>query len=315
VNPRPSVPVGLLVVALAALPACRCAPTGPPPTPMPPRPAPTDAPAVQWKGSAIPVRVATGDPARRQGFAGVPHLAPDDGLLRVWPTATWVALGDHEYQVATEVWLCDATGTILTRDSLGPDARPMESQRHWVKSPQRIQYVLELPPGRGAKLGLDAGAQLTIDPALTGTATPSRPWLPDLPRGTLEVGGQTITVEIAHTAEARRTGLMFRDTLPADRGMLFVYPRARVLSFWMKNCPVPIDVAYLTADGRIVSIYTMQPGWHTPDDADLPGYPGASATPFALEMAGGWYAAHGVKAGDAVALPPEVEAWRREAQD
>lgn len=298
-----------LLAGVAALPACRCTPASRPP--LPPPSATSD---VVWNGAPLPVRVVKTEPARSLGYAGLTRVPKDDALLRVWPAATWVALCNRDYQVATEFVMVDERGTVIGRAAHGPDERPPEESRRYAKSPRRVQYVLEMAPGRLGALGIEPGATLTLAPALAAGAEASAPLLPDLPRVELRVRGQAITVEVAHTVVARRVGLMFRDTLPPDRGMLFVYRKSRHHSFWMKNCPVEIDVAYLAEDGRIATIHTMAPGWHA-TDAELAGYPATEDTAYALEMAGGWFRAHGAAVGDRVALPADLARWRESAEE
>ncbi|MCP1728588.1 uncharacterized membrane protein (UPF0127 family) [Natronospira proteinivora] len=119
-----------------------------------------------------------------------------------------------------------------------------------------------------------------------------------LERQLLRVGGQTIEVEIADNPRSRQLGLMFRDYLPADEGMLFVYPRPADLSFWMKNTRIPLDIAYIDEVGVIINIQAMEP-------MTTRSYPAPGAVPYALEMNQGWFDAHDITAGDLVQeLPP-----------
>ena len=71
---------------------------------------------------------------------------------------------------------------------------------------------------------------------------------------TIEIGGQKITIEIADTDQAREKGLGGRDSLLEDGGMLFIFPEDGVYSFWMKDMRFPIDIMWLSADGRIVDL-------------------------------------------------------------
>jgi uncharacterized membrane protein (UPF0127 family) len=72
----------------------------------------------------------------------------------------------------------------------------------------------------------------------------------------IHAGGSTykFTAEIADSAAERSQGLMFRTHLAPNEGMLFLYPAARPVSFWMKNTPLSLDLIFIGADGRIVSV-------------------------------------------------------------
>lgn len=109
----------------------------------------------------------------------------------------------------------------------------------------------------------------------------------------LRMGKHTAQVEIADTGLARRTGLMNRDSLPADQGMLFSYDQPRELSFWMKNTKIPLDIAFVDEDGTIFQIEQMQP-------LDEDHTVSIRAARFALEMNQGWFKKHGVRVGDKI---------------
>ena len=109
------------------------------------------------------------------------------------------------------------------------------------------------------------------------------------PEGTIV----TITIEVADDAAERANGLMFREELPADHGMLFLYPQEQILSFWMKNTFIPLDILFFDADGVFVSSTTMQPCTGDPCKSYL------SATPaqYALEVPAGFTQKYAVGKG------------------
>lgn len=115
---------------------------------------------------------------------------------------------------------------------------------------------------------------------------------------TLRVGTTELAVEIADTPEERAQGLMYRDHLADDRGMLFVYPDAQERRFWMKNTRIPLSIAFLDPAGTILSIADMKP-------LDTNTTPSGAPAMYALEVNKGWFAAHGVTVGTLVTgLPP-----------
>lgn len=107
---------------------------------------------------------------------------------------------------------------------------------------------------------------------------------------TLTVNGHTLTVELADAPDERVRGLMYRDTLGADAGMLFVYDDLAERRFWMKDTRIPLSIAYLDADARIVKIADLQP-------LDETGVPSGRPARYALEVNQGWFAKNGVTEG------------------
>lgn len=85
----------------------------------------------------------------------------------------------------------------------------------------------------------------------------------DMPQ--VKVGNTTFTVEIADTSPLRQKGLMFRESMPLDAGMLFFFNRANTWSFYMKNTLLPLDIIWLDEEWSVVDIQTVQPcGTQTP---------------------------------------------------
>jgi len=83
---------------------------------------------------------------------------------------------------------------------------------------------------------------------------------------------------------------MFRKYLAPNEGMLFVFPQAEAHCMWMKNTLIPLSVAFIDAQGRILNVAEMKPQTETSHCAAAPAK-------FALEMGSGWFAAKGLKAG------------------
>jgi hypothetical protein len=123
-------------------------------------------------------------------------------------------------------------------------------------------------------------------------STAPRPGPAGLVRQTrVRVGGVPVTVEIADTPALRERGLMYRDSLPPDYGMLFVYPDEGVRGFWMRNTVIPLDIAFMDRNGVILNVEQMAPR----DENETYS---AGPAQYALEMPEGWFAEHGVGVGD-----------------
>jgi len=116
-----------------------------------------------------------------------------------------------------------------------------------------------------------------------------------------EMGGRSVVLELALTPYERARGLMYREQLDEDRGMLFVYPDRRPLSFWMKNSWIPLSIAFVRDDGTIVNIHEMRPL------LESVSYQSNEPCRYAIEMNEGWFEKHHLRAGDKITLPPEIK--------
>jgi uncharacterized membrane protein (UPF0127 family) len=109
----------------------------------------------------------------------------------------------------------------------------------------------------------------------------------------LSVKGHRLVAEIAATSATRTVGLMNRFSLKPDHGMLFVFEAPQPLAFWMKNTYVPLSIAFIGPDGRILNIEDMAPRTETT-------HPSLGLALYALEMKKGWFAERDIVAGNRV---------------
>lgn len=121
---------------------------------------------------------------------------------------------------------------------------------------------------------------------------------PRLPVVTLQAGMHLIHAEVASTVATRAAGLMMREHLGPNEGMLFVFQQKERQCFWMRNTPLALSIAFLDDSGRIVNIEDMAP---RSDESHC----SAAPVRFALEMEKGWFARRALASGSRI-LNPEV---------
>lgn len=129
---------------------------------------------------------------------------------------------------------------------------------------------------------------LILDMAIVFPQEPKFLWL--------TIKEKKIRVEVARTDGEKSKGLMFREKLGENEGMLFVFEREEILSFWMKNTRIPLSIAFITKDGKIVDIQDMEP-------FDLQSHVSARPARYALEVNQGWFKKNGTEVGDFVRIP------------
>jgi uncharacterized protein len=110
----------------------------------------------------------------------------------------------------------------------------------------------------------------------------------------IQIGNETLDVELAETPQQLAKGLRFRETIAEDAGMLFIFPKPQRLSFWMKDASIPLSIAYIQPDGKIVQIRAMRPYDETP----APSL--SDAVTYALLVNQGWFERHGISAGTVI---------------
>lgn len=109
----------------------------------------------------------------------------------------------------------------------------------------------------------------------------------------LRIKGHEIRAEIANTPESMRKGLMFRDRLAEDSGMIFVYTKPEIQAMWMKNTRIALSVAFADSDGRILNIEDMEP-------LSERAHSSKGAAAYALEMNIGWFRKRNIGQGDRI---------------
>jgi hypothetical protein len=120
---------------------------------------------------------------------------------------------------------------------------------------------------------------------------------PKLDTITLSAGMHNIRAEVARTPMQTQTGMMFRREMAQHEGMLFVFDSVERRCFWMKNTLLPLSIAFIADDGRVVSLADMQPQTEE-------SHCSAEPVRFALEMNQGWFAKRGIKPGFKLKGPP-----------
>ena len=114
----------------------------------------------------------------------------------------------------------------------------------------------------------------------------------------LTIEGKEFRVEVARTREERAKGLMHRESMDPDAGMLFVFPYDQKLSFWMKNTSIPLTVAYIGNDGIIKELHDLTPFSEEP-------VPSMRSARYALELNRGAYKSAGIEVGHHVEGLPD----------
>ncbi len=117
--------------------------------------------------------------------------------------------------------------------------------------------------------------------------------LAQMPQIELTASFHRIQVEVAADQASRLQGLMHRKNMAPNQGMLFVFPRPDRYCMWMRNTVLPLSVAFLDDQGKILNIEDMKPQTEDNHCASLPAR-------FALEMNRGWFADKGIKAGQRI---------------
>ncbi|MGH8049847.1 MAG: DUF192 domain-containing protein [Arenimonas sp.] len=129
------------------------------------------------------------------------------------------------------------------------------------------------------------------------SALQSKPWV--------EIRGQRFIVEVADTNEERARGLMFRDSLEKDTGMLFIHANEEPQAYWMKNTHIPLDILYFNKDRKLVSAQERVPPCSAGDRC--PPYASEGAALYVLELNAGSVELFKIKPGDEMKVSSTIE--------
>jgi uncharacterized membrane protein (UPF0127 family) len=158
------------------------------------------------------------------------------------------------------------------------------------------QIVLQdrITPGRMVLAALSLCGFLMGSPTSARAQTQGLAGQPQqLATTTLRAGMHLITAEVARSPQEHAIGLMWRKEMPSHHGMIFVFPKSGVQCFWMKNTLLPLSIAFINDQGKVVNVDEMKP--QTEDS-----HCSAEPVRYVLEMNTGWFAKRGIKAGSLI---------------
>ncbi|WP_435181915.1 DUF192 domain-containing protein [Halorussus sp. AFM4] len=156
--------------------------------------------------------------------------------------------------------------------------------------------------GLGGGTTTDAGGEATAAGNADGETTPAPPTTTDVERvvnATFVVpDGENVTVrlEVADEPQERRSGLMHRESLANNTGMVFVYPDAQQVSFWMKNTLIPLDMIFVGPDGEVLNVQHASPQPNA-STSELKTYPSDGKAKYVVELPRGFANRTGVGPG------------------
>ena len=132
--------------------------------------------------------------------------------------------------------------------------------------------------------------------SLTLHAEPTQKDQPKYEKRKIKIGTHVVTVEIADNEGKREFGLMFRQSLPANEGMLFIFDDSQQLNFWMKNTLIPLSIGYFDAKKTLIETHEMRP--QVLGERETLTYPSHAPAKYALEMPTKWFHTNSIKSGE-----------------
>lgn len=151
---------------------------------------------------------------------------------------------------------------------------------------------------RPMKLKILFAVLLTVAALIALLSTPDYSY-----RAGFSSSNATLLLEVANTTEAREKGLMYRRSLPENRGMLFIFPEERERIFWMKNTYIPLDIIYLDSNLTVVDVDRAEPEPDTPEE-ELTRYRSGSPAKYVIETNQGFSSKNNISEGARIELEP-----------
>lgn len=243
---------------------------------------------MQIGGRTFHLEIAATQTARANALARG-TLPADHGVILAFRSELPREIPVNGARIPLDLVCLDASGTVVSVEH----AAPAPAQAAEVATDHPTKYVLELNQGAAAGAGLKPGDKLPIPPEVRLAA-------PDAGTVEMRIGHRTFQLEVAATESAREYGLMNRPSMAPDHGMIFVFAGEEPREFWMKNTLIPLDIVYLDASGKVVSIK------HGTPKQEQPTVPSDAPMKYAVELNAGAAAAAGLKVGDQLTVPPEA---------
>lgn len=255
---------------------------------------------LKFGDTLLTARLAATADARETALRDAPTLKPDKAFVLAWDDPSLVEI---DAPAGANLWFVGADYGIARKErSTGGKVD--------VQAPSR--FVIVVPEGFATEDALEFPYVLRdLKPSLPTVVfyqARQADVVTDRWPGPDDSMKARARVELAITPAEQRRGLMFRESLKAGHGMLFIYKKEEPeLSYWMKNCRMNLSIAFVNSRGIIVQIHNnmLAPEAGTPDH-QLPLYSSRGPARYAIEMKENWFSENGIAVGDRVFIPPAL---------
>lgn len=239
---------------------------------------------IEVAGQNVQVQFLTTNRERLKGVKHFPLIRAGEGALFVYPESMPDLYWTNRHLLGQElsVAFVNSNGDIIRIH------RMKSNKGRVVNAGEPAQFILVVDGGWFDGNGVSAGNRMTVPHDAVQEAKPAQSIQTTR---VLTVNDKRVRAEVASKPGLRRSGLMDRKALPEDQGMIFLYKRSGRRSFHMKNTLIPLDIAFLKANGTIAEIRQMKP-------LDRTSTRSADQVWHVLEMRKGWFREHDVKPGD-----------------